>query len=107
MTEIPRWTVFEAALESQHDHDNPFWDITLQVRFRAPSGAEQTIDAFWDGGRAWRVRFCPDEVGEWEWASELSDPSARMTSVGNMPERFSNRCCAPWVGLGWSAIVTL
>jgi len=93
MTEIPQWTVFEAALESQRDYDNPFWDATPQVRFCAPSGAEQTIDAFWDGGRMWRVRFCPDEVGEWEWASELSDPSD--TGLHGRQGAFR---CVPYAG---------
>src|SRR5690606_37213684 len=37
------------------------------VQFRGPSGREHTRLGFWDGGRTWRVRFCPDEAGTWTW----------------------------------------
>jgi hypothetical protein len=72
MIRIPRWTVFETALESTHRYTNPFWDVTVEVRLTAPSGREQTVDAFWDGVGTWRVRYCPDELGEWHWASRCS-----------------------------------
>jgi len=73
MTHVPQWTIFEAALESMRERDNPFWDVTVHVHFAAPSGRQHTVDAFWDGARTWRVRFCPDEVGGWLWKSKCSD----------------------------------
>jgi hypothetical protein len=27
-------------------------------------------EAFWDGGRVWRVRFSPDEIGTWQWSTQ-------------------------------------
>lgn len=66
---IARYTVFEAPFYSTLNYDNPFWDVDVRVTFTAPSGAAQTIDAFWDGEDVWRVRFSPDEVGTWEWAT--------------------------------------
>ena len=73
MPQIQRLKIVEAILESNRDYDNPFWDVTVQVNFTSPSGKKNSIDAFWDGGRIWRVRFCPDEIGEWQWRSECSD----------------------------------
>lgn len=73
MTQIPQLEVFEEMLESGRDYENPFWDVTTRVNFTSPSGKEKFVDAFWDGGQTWRVRFCPDEVGEWRWQSECSD----------------------------------
>jgi hypothetical protein len=37
VTETAQWAVFETALESTGDYTNPFWDVTLQVHFVAPS----------------------------------------------------------------------
>ena len=69
----PRWGVYETALTSVRAYSNPFQDVDVRVRFIAPSGRRLTIDAFWDGGRTWRVRFSPDETGRWQWESMASD----------------------------------
>jgi hypothetical protein len=78
MEAVMLWTVLELALQSQRDYDNPLWDVTVRVHFTAPSGKTQTVEAFWDGGRIWRVRFCPEEVGEWRWRSESSPEDAGL-----------------------------
>src|SRR5579864_9401593 len=31
------------------------------------------IGGFWDGGTTWRVRFAPDEIGHWTFATLCSD----------------------------------
>ncbi|MCD6360162.1 MAG: DUF4038 domain-containing protein [Armatimonadetes bacterium] len=67
------YEVMEAELISERDYANALWDVTVIVTFTAPSGAERAVDAFWDGGRTWRVRFSPDEAGSWRWRSECSD----------------------------------
>ncbi|RUL88652.1 apiosidase-like domain-containing protein [Tautonia sociabilis] len=69
---VPRFGVFEEALEADRDYDNPFWDVDATVTFASPSGKRTTVDAFWDGGRTWRVRFSPDEAGSWSWRSASS-----------------------------------
>jgi hypothetical protein len=70
---IDQWTVFEAELHSSALYDNPFWDVDLQVRFSGPNGEQQVVDAFWDGGMIWRVRFSPTATGIWRWESVCSD----------------------------------
>ena len=72
MQNVPRWTVFEAELQSQTEYANPLWDATVRVSFTSPSGNVRTIDAFWDGGKTWRVRFAPDELGAWRWKSSCT-----------------------------------
>ncbi len=37
------------------------------VEFTSPSGACRKVRAFWEGATVWRVRFSPDEIGEWTW----------------------------------------
>ena len=75
MKQIPQWAVFEEAFESDRARGNPPAEAGVTVTFTAPSGRERRVDAFWDGGRTWRMRFCPDETGEWSWRSECSDAS--------------------------------
>jgi hypothetical protein len=64
--DVPRWGRFEAELAAGADLKDPVQDATLEVQFTAPSGKEHTVLGFWDGGRTWRVRFMPDEVGRWK-----------------------------------------
>lgn len=90
MARVPRWTVYETRLESPRDYQNPFWDVTTTVCFTAPSGSEHRLEAFWDGGRAWRVRFAPEEEGKWTWRSECSVKSDR----GLHGRRGSFQCVA-------------
>lgn len=73
ITRIPQWTVYETGFTSQRDYDNPLWDVDVRVEFTAPSGKTVSIDAFWNGARAWRARFSPDELGDWRWRSVCSD----------------------------------
>jgi hypothetical protein len=48
-------------------------EVTLQVVFTNPSGKEQIVNGFWDGGDVWRVRFMPDAPGAWSWHTICSD----------------------------------
>jgi len=91
--QIQRYGVFETALQSERDYDSPFRDASVELTFTAPSGKQRKRDAFWEGGRAWRVRFSPDEVGEWAWQSECSD--AENDGLHGRSGRFR---CAPYSG---------
>ena len=70
---IAQYTLFETHFTSTQPYENPFWDVDQRVTFTAPSGKQHIIDAYWDGGDVWRVRFSPDEVGTWSWATSCSD----------------------------------
>jgi hypothetical protein len=67
---VHRWGVYEAVLNAQRDYAEPIWEVRVQVTFISPSGTKQVREAFWDGGRVWRVRFSPHEVGRWRWQSQ-------------------------------------
>jgi hypothetical protein len=70
------WMKHEASLISSTDYENPLYDVrSLVVHFRSPSGRQKRINGFWDGGRDWKVRFAPDELGVWTWETECSNPS--------------------------------
>jgi hypothetical protein len=46
---------------------NPFMDAALKGEFTSPSGKAVQVDGFYDGGTTWRLRFAPNEVGEWTY----------------------------------------
>lgn len=78
--EMPRGTVhqwgrWEGAFTGERERENSVQEADLSVDLTAPSGARHRAAGFWDGGRDWRVRFCPDEVGEWRYESTSSDAS--------------------------------
>ena len=63
--------------ESQNN-PNPFLDYRLQVIFRSPEGKLYDVPGFFDGngdginqGKIWKVRFSPDEVGEWNYKASF------------------------------------
>ena len=79
---VPRWGLFEATLLSTGTIDNPLQDVDLRATFTAPSGQQHTVRGFWDGGATWRVRFSPDEVGQWTYATAATpDAAAGLDAV--------------------------
>ena len=64
---------FKGPQSSETDNNpNPFLDYRLQVEFTSPGGKQYNVPGFFAGdgngggtGHVWRVRFSPDEAGEW------------------------------------------
>lgn len=52
---------------------NPFTDISLSSDFISPTGRSVTLPGFYAGEGVWKVRFAPDEPGEWSWRVALPD----------------------------------
>ncbi|NJN82357.1 MAG: DUF4038 domain-containing protein [Caldilineaceae bacterium] len=72
----PTLYIFEAAFAGEREYADPIRNLTLTVDFAGPADAHRRVDAFWDGGRTWRVRFSPPVSGEWRYTTSCSDPSA-------------------------------
>jgi hypothetical protein len=72
--QVARWTAYELTFASERERTDPFWDVDVRVELTAPSGRAFAVDGFWDGGRDWRARMRPDEIGRWRWRSVASDP---------------------------------
>jgi hypothetical protein len=65
--EVARWEVHEFSLRGSARVANPFRDAALVGEFTSPSGKTTVVDGFFDGGDAWRLRFAPDEEGQWTY----------------------------------------
>ncbi|MEK7676103.1 MAG: DUF4038 domain-containing protein [Verrucomicrobiota bacterium] len=73
LTLVSRWDRFERTFESQVAYANPLQDAELRVVFTSPAGDSHRVYGFWDEGRAWRVRFAPNEFGKWIYSTSCSD----------------------------------
>ena len=70
MTMTAQWDIFEIELRGPAD-GNPYLDVTLEATF---SNANRTVrvPGFYDGDGVYRIRFMPDELGEWSYATTSS-----------------------------------
>jgi len=69
---VERWDVFELALREPlrgPAGGNPFVEVELSARF---TRGERSIDVagFYDGDGTYRVRFSPDELGNWKFETD-------------------------------------
>ncbi|MDF9800736.1 hypothetical protein OKW21_005999 [Catalinimonas alkaloidigena] len=71
-----QWMKYELTFESDKQYENPLYEVdSFNAEFTAPSGRTHKIHGFWDGGRSWKIRFMPDELGEWQYKTSCSDKS--------------------------------
>lgn len=76
---LPNYESLEMILELTADYTNPYdaREITVDGLFTAPDGQTQTVPAFWDGQEAWRLRFTPSQVGDWQYEISVQDVNGR------------------------------
>ncbi len=89
---VALWGLFETEFTTERDYANPLQNVTVAVVFTAPSGRSWPVDAFWDGDRTWRVRFSPNETGEWQWQTSVQPAD---TGLGGKEGCFT---CVPYTG---------
>lgn len=90
---VAQWTRFETGFTRATEYQNPLQDVHLEVEFVSPGGDKRTVLAFWDGGKNWKVRFSPDEIGKWTYrtrSSRKEDPG-----LHNQSGEFT---CIPYTG---------
>ncbi|MEM7281798.1 MAG: DUF4038 domain-containing protein [Pseudomonadota bacterium] len=67
----PVWQPVELSFVSTRSHS---WNsFPIQVRFIHDSGKTHTLDAYFEGGARWGVRFAPSLPGQWRWESLTPD----------------------------------
>jgi Domain of unknown function (DUF5060)/Protein of unknown function (DUF4038) len=70
---VEQWGTQELKLQSQRSYENPFADVSIQGRFRAP-GRDVTVDGFYDGDHTWKIRFMPVTSAAWTFTTISTDP---------------------------------
>lgn len=62
----------EITFVAERPHAEPFLNVTLDVVFTDPAGAQLTVPAFWAGGNQWKVRYASALVGRHPFCSLCS-----------------------------------
>ena len=77
---VTKWGIWEQAFVAE---DQP-----------PPDTAPKTVPGYWDGGRTWRVRFRPDDVGSWAYTTSSDRVCGLQGRTGTFdctePDRRSN-----------------
>jgi len=70
---VEQWDFKEISLRSTLAHANPFTDVEIRCRFS--SGKRQAeVYGFYDGNQTWKIRFMPEQQGEWTYTTSSNDP---------------------------------
>ncbi len=85
---VERWGVFELSL-SGPSGGNPFTDVDLCAEF-SQNGRIFQPEGFYDGDGVYRIRFMPDELGEWTYVTkstrrELDGKKGKFTCIKPSP----------------------
>ena len=81
---VERWGIYELTLNGS-DTGNPFTEVELTAEFKQ-NGRTFEPQGFYDGNGIYKIRFMPDEVGEWTYTtksnhSELDGKTGQFTCV--------------------------
>ena len=85
---VERWGIYEVTLNGP-DTGNPFVEVELTAEFkRRDAKGDQTFElqGFYDGNGIYKIRFMPDEIGEWTYTTksnntELDGKTGQFTCV--------------------------
>jgi len=102
--QTPRYHVAELAFRGpvQSATDTPARDVELWVKFRhEPSGAVVRMPGFWDGDDAFKVRFCPTSVGDWQVVeADSNEPALKGQRVGDTVRCTESSHPGLWIAEG-------
>src|SRR5690606_28946686 len=69
-----QWGKLELSFTSEKAYDNPLYELKeFYAVFTSPTGQSKKIYGFWDGGKDFKIRFSPDEIGSWTYRTHSSD----------------------------------
>src|SRR5579871_2670056 len=70
---VERWGLYEISLSGPAS-GNPFLEVRVGARFRFRNRVVEA-DGFYDGGGTYRIRFMPDEIGQWSYTTFSNSPA--------------------------------
>jgi len=80
---VGKWERFEAVVENSKEYADPYTDVRLEVIYTKPDGSTVNFWGFYDGGTMWRIRFMPDQIGEWKYQANFSDGTLGISGAFN------------------------
>lgn len=86
-----KWRAVILPFESQFDAENPFLDVSVRAVFTGPNGETICREAYWDGGRSYKVSFAPTALGTWQYTLS-ADADTGLDGISGSVE------CVPYEG---------
>ncbi len=87
---LVQWQPHDISLIADRDH--AWWTFPASAHFiHEQSDSRIRIEAFWDGGRNWVVRFAPTLPGLWRYTTKSGDPGLNGHSGSIEVRRPSER----------------
>jgi hypothetical protein len=65
----------EISFTASRDYPDPFNDVTVDVVFVQPDGAQWRVPAFWAGANIWKARYASPVLGAHTYRTECSEPA--------------------------------
>lgn len=78
--QVAKYHRVEFSMRNDKNYANPIRDVTLQVLIYKPDGGVLNHFGFYDGGSIWKIRFSPDQPGEWKYEAMFSDQPQKTLS---------------------------
>jgi hypothetical protein len=70
---IEQWGRFELS-HSATASGNPFLDVAFNAQFTHENGSSITVEGFYDGEDLYRLRFMPEQPGQWRYQTQSNLP---------------------------------
>ncbi len=86
---VARWDALELSFNGP-SAGNPFIDVTLAATFTLKNRSLK-VEGFYDGDGIYKIRFMPDDLGDWTWTTFSNQPALHGKSG-------SFQCVAPDAG---------
>lgn len=78
--EIDQFGVCEIKLNSTKNYPNPYKDTQVEAIFHGPSDI-YNVNGFWDGDSTFKIRFSPNESGEWSVETRSADTNLHLNAT--------------------------
>ena len=85
------WRAGVLAFTAERDYANPFLDVSVWAEFLGPNGEKIRREAYWDGGRSYKVSFAPTAAGFWRYTLSAPRDSGLDGVTGEVE-------CVPYTG---------
>ncbi len=86
---VARWDALELSFNGPFA-GNPFIDVSLTATFTLKNRS-LTVEGFYDGEGVYKIRFMPDDPGNWTWTTSSNQPALHAKSG-------AFQCVAPETG---------
>lgn len=83
-TTTPTWRQVILPYEIACDYPNPFLDVSIKAAFTGPEGQKIIREAYWDGGRSYKIAFAPTAVGSWRWQIDAPKETGLNGATGQL-----------------------